>query len=144
MLNYILLSAGLSLLLYPSFIHFLNHRKHQQAVSEYSLDSFKTKQKTPTLGGVIFVLIPLLSMLVLDFASFHQTKNVLVYLTYFGYALIGFVDDVKIIIERNNKGLPAWVKFLAQVSLALVFFLLYRQNISTEVSIPFLIKSLWI
>lgn len=135
---YFIVSAVIAGCLFPFFIAFLNQKNHQQAVSEYSLESFKIKQKTPTLGGVIFVLIPLVIMLILDFKSFSSIKNILVYLTYLGYALIGFVDDLKIILEKNNKGLPASVKFTAQVVLALVFFILYRQYISTEISIPFI------
>lgn len=138
MVMYFIVSAVIAGCLFPFFIAFLNQKNHQQAVSEYSLESFKIKQKTPTLGGVIFVLIPLVVMLILDFKSFSSIKNILVYLTYFGYALIGFVDDLKIILEKNNKGLPARVKFTAQVILALVFFILYRQYISTEISIPFI------
>ena len=55
------LSFVLSLILYPLFIKFLNKKQHQQIVSEFSLDSFKAKAKTPSLGGVLFVLIPVLS-----------------------------------------------------------------------------------
>ena len=101
------LSFGLSLFLYPLFINYLNKRQHQQIVSEFSLESFKAKAKTPSLGGVLFVLIPVLSLIAIYPNSLFNTRIVLVLLVYVAYGLIGFIDDYKIILERNNKGLSA-------------------------------------
>ena len=72
------LSFVLSLILYPLFIKFLNKKQHQQIVSEFSLDSFKAKAKTPSLGGVLFVLIPVLSLIVIYPNSLLNTRIVLV------------------------------------------------------------------
>lgn len=136
-LRVFLISVGLSLMIYPSFIRFLNQRNHQQSVSEFALDSFKQKQKTPILGGVVFILVPLIAMALVAPDAYLEPKVLLVAMTYVGYGLIGFVDDVKILIEKNNKGLSASTKFLAQIVLAAVFFAIYRQNIETTVLIPF-------
>ena len=102
------LSFVLSLILYPLFIKFLNKKQHQQIVSEFSLDSFKAKAKTPSLGGVLFVLIPVLSLIVIYPNSLLNTQIVLVLLVYVAYGLIGFIDDYKIILERNNKEYRDW------------------------------------
>jgi phospho-N-acetylmuramoyl-pentapeptide-transferase len=132
------LSFGLSLLLYPIFIKYLNERQHQQIVSEYSLDSFKAKAKTPSLGGVLFVLIPVISLLVIYPSSIFNTQIVLVLLVYLAYGLLGFVDDYKIILERNNKGINARLKFLIQLVLAIIFYLIFRQELSGSITIPFM------
>ena len=79
------LSFGLSLILYPLFINFLNKKQHQQIVSEFSLDSFKAKAKTPSLGGVLFVLIPVVSLILLYPSSLLDTRIVLVLLVYLAY-----------------------------------------------------------
>jgi phospho-N-acetylmuramoyl-pentapeptide-transferase len=133
-----LLSLGLSLILYPLFINYLNKRQHQQIVSEYSLDSFKSKAKTPSLGGVLFVIIPVVSLLVIYPNSLFDTRIMLVLLVYLAYGLIGFIDDYKIILERNNKGLSARVKFFMQLVLAVIFYLIFRQELSSAISIPFI------
>lgn len=133
-----LLSLGLSLVLYPLFINYLNKRQHQQIVSEYSLDSFKAKSKTPSLGGVLFVVVPVISLLIIYPASISDTRIMLVLLVYLAYGLIGFIDDYKIIMERNNKGLSASVKFFLQLVLAVIFYLIFRQELSSAISIPFI------
>lgn len=131
------LSFGLSLFLYPLFINYLNKRQHQQIVSEFSLESFKAKAKTPSLGGVLFVLIPVFSLVVLYPKSMLDTRIVLVLLVYCAYGLIGFIDDYKIILERNNKGLSARVKFMMQLILAIIFYFIFRQELSSSIDLPF-------
>ena len=131
------LSFGLSLFLYPLFINYLNKRQHQQIVSEFSLESFKAKAKTPSLGGVLFVLIPVISLVVLIPDSLYDTRIMLVLLVYLAYGLIGFIDDYKIILERNNKGLSARVKFMMQLVLAIIFYFVFRQGLSTSIDLPF-------
>lgn len=131
------LSFGLSLFLYPLFINYLNKRQHQQIVSEFSLESFKAKAKTPSLGGVLFVLIPVISLVVLYPQSLLDTRIVLVLLVYCAYGLIGFIDDYKIILERNNKGLSARVKFMMQLILAIIFYFIFRQELSSSIDLPF-------
>jgi len=136
------LSFGLSILLYPLFIKYLNKRQHQQIVSEYSLDSFKAKAKTPSLGGVLFVLIPVISLLIIYPASIFNTQIVLVILVYLAYGLLGFADDYKIILERNNKGINARLKFLIQLVLAIIFYIIFRQELSGSIAIPFISVSI--
>lgn len=131
------LSFGLSLFLYPLFINYLNKRQHQQIVSEFSLESFKAKAKTPSLGGVLFVLIPVFSLVVLYPKSMLDTRILLVLLVYCAYGLIGFIDDYKIILERNNKGLSARVKFMMQLILAIIFYFIFRQELSSSIDLPF-------
>lgn len=129
------LNFGLAFILYPFLIRFLNHRNHQQSVSDYALESFKEKKKTPILGGTLFILLPVLSVLL--FPSLRNDSKVwMIVVAYLGYGLLGFADDVKIIIERNNKGLSASFKFLIQILLAIIFYILFKQILSTVITIP--------
>ena len=109
------LSFIVSFLLYPLFIKLLNQRQHQQIVSEYSLDSFKAKAKTPSLGGVLFVLVPVLVFMMVFPKALLKAEVLLVLLVYLAYGLIGFADDYKIILEKNNKGISARLKFFLQL-----------------------------
>lgn len=133
----IAVSMGLTWMLYPPFIRFLKRLNIKQSVSDYALDSFKTKQKTPILGGVIFILVPLVSFFIFNQESFSDHRILLLVFIYLSYGLIGFVDDIKIIIEQKNDGLSAWSKFGLQILIAVIFFYVFRQNLSTEVKIPF-------
>lgn len=129
------LSFLISFFLYPHFITVLNQRQHQQIVSEYSLDSFKAKAKTPSLGGVLFVLVPVLVFVALFPKALFKAEVILVVLVYLAYGLIGFADDYKIILEKNNKGISAKIKFLLQIVLAGIFYFFFRQYLSTSITI---------
>ncbi len=111
-----------------------------QNVSEYSLEQFKTKKKTPTMGGILFVSIPLICAIILQPNTFFDLKMSVVYITYLGYGLIGFWDDYKIVIEKNNEGLKASHKFLAQLILAVVVYLIYSSFATSLITIPFILN----
>ncbi|HAO60636.1 MAG TPA: phospho-N-acetylmuramoyl-pentapeptide-transferase [Erysipelotrichaceae bacterium] len=121
----------------PFFINYLNRKNTSQSVSEYSLKEFKEKKKTPTMGGVLFVLFPVVTMTILYPQSWLEIKSALVYLAYLAYGGIGLWDDLKIVIEKKNDGISARTKFTAQVILAVVFYLLYRQSASSVIVVPF-------
>jgi len=132
------LAFVVTFLLYPAFIAQMDRLNTHQSVSEYSLEAFKTKKKTPTMGGILFVLIPLILALILQPKTFTSLSMGVVYLTYLGYGLIGFWDDYKIVVEKNNAGLKASHKFLAQLVLAVVVYLIYSSFANNLISIPFI------
>jgi phospho-N-acetylmuramoyl-pentapeptide-transferase len=132
------ISFIVTVIVYPSFIKQMDHLNTHQSVSEYSLEQFKSKKKTPTMGGILFVLIPLIIALILQPKSFMDLKMGVVYLTYLGYGLIGFWDDYKIVVEKNNAGLKPSHKFLAQLILAIIVYLIYHSFANNSVIIPFL------
>ncbi len=120
-----------------ALIKMLNAR---QTVSEYINKRHQQKNGTPTIGGLIFILPVLISILVLILrGSIEWNHNlVIVLLVFLGYGALGFVDDLKKIIEHNNSGLSVAVKFIAQLIIAIAFYIIYKQNggISTlEVSL---------
>lgn len=119
----------------PWLIVFLKKLKYGQSISEYSLEEHKAKTGTPTMGGIAFVVIPVVLFLVFFF-DVMDANGWLLILSYVGYALIGFWDDVKIIIEKKNDGLPAGFKFLLQIILAAVFYYFYKDIASSSLLIP--------
>jgi len=127
-------------LLYPPFIAKMDRLNTHQSVSEYSLEEFKSKKKTPTMGGILFVMMPLVVALILQPLTFTSLRMGIVYLTYLGYGLIGFWDDYKIVVEKNNAGLKASHKFLAQLVLAVVVYLLYSSFATSLITIPFIVN----
>lgn len=89
------------------------------------------KSGTPTMGGLIFTLSTIFTIFVLYFMNkLKISSNLLIILfVFFGYGLIGFVDDfLKIKYQSNEKGLSRMQKFVMQVIIALLFFYIYTKN----------------
>ena len=51
------LSVVAMLVAMPRYISYLSNRDINQVTSDYALDEFKNKAKTPIMGGLLFVLI---------------------------------------------------------------------------------------
>jgi phospho-N-acetylmuramoyl-pentapeptide-transferase len=136
-----LVSLTVTWLTIPWLIVFLKKLKYGQSISEYSLEEHKAKTGTPTMGGIAFVVIPVILFLVFFF-DVMDTNGWLLIFSYVGYAMIGFWDDVKIIIEKKNDGLPAGFKFMLQIVLAAIFYYFYKDIASSSLVIPLLNWSL--
>jgi len=134
-----LISFGIVLAAMPSFIEYLKKLSFKQSVSEYALEDDKKKAGTPIMGGVLFIVVPIIVALLLSFQEFSHMDTWIVILAFAGYGLIGFVDDYLIAVKKNNDGLTPIQKFSMQLVLGAVFFLLY-QGSSTQLAIalPFM------
>lgn len=108
-------------------IPLLKKFKIGQNVSEYLSEQHKSKQGVPTMGGLIFIIPTLLTILVLLLLKKMEfTENLFIVLFVFlGYALVGFLDDFLIIKRHNNKGLTQLQKLFLQLVIALIFFYIF-------------------
>ena len=123
-----IVSLAVVLVLMPPFITYLKKLSFKQSVSEYALEDDQKKAGTPIMGGVLFILVPILVTLV-AFPSSMKDLNVWIFiLAFVGYGLIGFIDDFLIAVKKNNDGLTPKQKFTMQVVLAAAFFFLYRMH----------------
>ena len=88
------------------------------------------KNGTPTIGGLIFIIPTIVSLLLLWFrGSIEMTSNLTIVLFVFiSYALLGLADDLLKIVFKNNKGLSIMFKLLIQTIIALVFFYIFIRN----------------
>lgn len=123
----------------PWLIRFLHKIKFGQTEREEGLASHKVKNGTPTMGGIAFILVPVILYLAGSLFVPEMKLNLntgVILLAYVGYGLIGFLDDYIIVVRKNNEGLMPAVKFALQSVLAVVFFLLYRSSSATSVWIP--------
>ncbi len=131
------ISLILVLVLMPSFINFLKKLSFRQTVSEYALDDDKKKAGTPIMGGILFIVIPVLVSAIATIRSFNDLSIWIVMLAFVGYGLIGFVDDYLIAVKKNNDGLSPKQKFGLQLVLAVLFFFLYRSHADLSIALPF-------
>ncbi len=118
-----LLVAGLpafvlAVLLGRPLIDALRRASARQTAYEDAPRSHQVKTGTPTMGGILFALAPLVALLVVPSRA-TLALAVLVY----GCMAIGAVDDLASIRKRKNHGLRALPKF-ALTAVAAVAFLL--------------------
>jgi len=121
-----LLSAFLGLILIP----LLRRLKLGQRISIYLSESHKTKAGTPTMGGLIFVLSTLISLIVLFMlGKLEFSYNLLIVIFVFiAYAIVGFIDDFLSIKRNNNVGLTEMQKLILQLIIAIVFFYIFMSS----------------
>ena len=114
------LSSALVLVLMPKFIQYLKKVSIQQTESEYALEK---KTGTPIMGGLLFNLVVVVVTLVFSAGKKDLTLWMLI-LGVIGFGMIGFVDDMTIVLKRNNVGLKARTRLAIEAVLALVMILL--------------------
>ncbi|GGL44752.1 phospho-N-acetylmuramoyl-pentapeptide-transferase [Sporolactobacillus putidus] len=132
------ISFLITLVFAPFFIPILRKMHFGQYIREEGPKSHMKKAGTPTMGGVIF-LIGLMGGLLVMALKYHmatQETYMLLFVTV-GFGLIGFVDDFIKIVMKRNMGLTSKQKMLAQIIIAVVFWLIVaRLDYSTYLSFP--------
>jgi len=111
-------------------VKWLKREKLGQNVSKTLGERHQSKQGTPTMGGIMFIIpIVLLTIVLILMGKMHFSANLFIVLFVFvAYAILGYVDDYIIVRKRNNKGLSIFVKLFAQLVIALVFFYIYLSS----------------
>lgn len=101
-----------------------------QSVSHLINARHLKKDGTPTIGGLIFIIPTILIMLLLYFRkSVDLTHNLIILMFVFlSYGLLGFIDDFLKVRYHNNKGLPTLVKLALQTVIAIVFYIIFKNN----------------
>lgn len=125
----------------PKVIPFLHKMKFGQVEREEGLESHKSKNGTPTMGGIVFVIAAILGAFIVNFNNSLDPELILVTIVLVGYSAIGFVDDALIIVKHSNKGLPPLAKLLAQIALAIIcyfFAMNFIPDFTSVITIPLL------
>lgn len=127
--------------LVPVLIPTLKRMKFGQSIREEGPESHMKKNGTPTMGGLTFLISAIVTTLIASF--FVDTASPLLLLVFvtLGFGLIGFIDDYIIVVKKNNQGLTSKQKFLAQIVIAVVFFIVAKGmnafDFSTSINLPF-------
>ena len=125
----------------PKVIPFLHKMKFGQVEREEGLESHKSKNGTPTMGGIVFVIAAILGAFIVNFNNLLDPELILATIVLVGYSVIGFVDDALIIVKHSNKGLPPLAKLLAQIALAIIcyfFAMNFIPDFTSVITIPLL------
>ena len=121
----------------PRLIIYLKKVSFNQTVSEYALRQYKDKSSTPIMGGIMFIIVPVIITILATDHILENTGMLIILLTFIGYGLIGFTDDWLIAVKKNNDGLLPGQKFLMQLALAIVVYVLYASHAELTVSLLF-------
>jgi len=111
-------ALGVGLIFGPVIIPILRRLKFGQTIRTDGPQGHLKKAGTPTMGGVIFLLGFVVSVLLWGESS---PALFLVLAIVLLYGLIGFVDDLIIILLKRSLGLTARQKLLGQFVLAFLF-----------------------
>lgn len=133
-----ILNLSLVFLIMPKFIEYLKKLSFKQSISEYALEDDKKKAGTPIMGGILFIIFPILTTLLIKPSIFKDLETIIVMIAFLGYGIIGFIDDYIISVKKNNDGLSPKMKLIMQFVLAALFFFIYRN--SADLSIKFFLS----
>ena len=119
----------------------LRQLKAGQSIREDGPTWHMSKQGTPTMGGLMFILGIAVAVVAAGWQDFqHGLHNhIVVFLFALVFGTIGFIDDFQKLRHHANEGLTAPQKFLLQLAAAIVFTLLLRKvgYLSPDLYIPF-------
>ena len=132
-----LISAAVGKILIPA----LRALKAGQSIKEIGPNWHMTKQGTPTMGGIMFIVAVLAAVLIFTWKDMMAGDFSALFATVFAilYGVIGFIDDYAKIRKKENTGLTAGWKFLLQLAVAIAFLALLRYSgfLSPNLYIPF-------
>lgn len=131
----------LTAILVPLFIPLLKRMKFGQSIREEGPKSHMVKSGTPTMGGLTFLISTILLSAIACFFVEDNGPLILLILVTVGFGLIGFVDDYIIVVKKNNQGLTSKQKFLFQIIIAILFYVVSNVlgllSLNNEINIPF-------
>ena len=119
----------------------LRRLKAGQSIKDIGPTWHMSKQGTPTMGGLIFILGITAAIVLLGWRDFAAGRFgggfVLLFALVFG--VIGFIDDYFKVKKHENTGLTAPQKFLLQLAAAVLFTVLMRSHhyLSNVLYVPF-------
>ena len=131
----------ITLLIGKPFIAYLKKLKYGQEIRKEGPQSHLKKAGTPTMGGILFTLsfVIMLTICLLTTKEADLVKVLFIGFSSLYYGYLGYTDDIQKVIKKDNLGLTAKQKFLAQVvfSVLMILFSRFVLKIDTNVHLPF-------
>lgn len=104
----------------------LHKFKFGQEVRKDGPQSHLTKQGTPTMGGIVFLI-----SLAITMPLFLDSKTMFALIIMIGFGAVGLIDDYLKIKGKNTKGLHPKLKLILQILLAFIFMVV-SENVFME------------
>ena len=124
-ISLLLVAFFLTVLMLPRLIKYLHVLKFGQAIREEGPQSHMHKKGTPTMGGISFIISIVISLVI---AVFLDSKNMQYYFlfiyTTISFSIIGYIDDMLIVVKKKNDGLAPRKKLMLQILFSVIFYIL--------------------
>ncbi len=141
----LIISFVLTVLAERILIPILKSMKLEQKILEIGPRWHKSKDGTPTMGGLGFIIASIVTFLAVGVFAALRYDNINAYgliITFIFAVLcggIGIFDDYAKIAKKQNEGLSAGQKYLLQliVSALYLFFMVWKGGLTTILKIPF-------
>ena len=124
-ISLLLVAYFLTVLMLPRLIKYLHVLKFGQAIREEGPQSHMHKKGTPTMGGISFIIAIVISLIV---AMLLDSSNIQYYIlfiyTTISFSIIGYIDDMLIVVKKKNDGLAPRKKLMLQILFSVIFYIL--------------------
>ena len=124
-ISLLLVAFLLTVVMLPKLIKYLHYLKFGQEIRQEGPQSHIHKKGTPTMGGISFILAIVVALII---AMFFNSENIKYYLLFIyttvSFAIIGYIDDMLIVVKKKNDGLSPRKKLLLQIVFSLIFYIL--------------------
>ena len=123
-----LISLAVTLLVGKFLIPMLRALKAGQSIKEIGPTWHQSKQGTPTMGGIMFIVGILAAVVISGWQNMLSGDFTHLYIFLFAlvFGIIGFIDDYQKVVHHRNTGLTAPQKFVLQLAAAIAFLCLMR------------------
>ena len=124
-ISLLLVAFFLTVLMRPRLIKYLHVLKFGQAIREEGPQSHMHKKGTPTMGGISFIVSIVISLIV---AMILDSSNIQYYILFIytttSFSVIGYIDDMLIVVKKKNDGLAPRKKLMLQILFSVIFYIL--------------------
>lgn len=118
-------------------IRFLTEKQLGQYIRGEGPEHHKVKKGTPTMGGILILIAAIAATLL--WGNLTNGYTWLCVSVFAAYGMIGFVDDYKKQIKKDNAGLKGRYKLLFQFTFAGLagYFMITKLGFDTQLYVPF-------
>ncbi|MCC8122521.1 MAG: phospho-N-acetylmuramoyl-pentapeptide-transferase [Oscillospiraceae bacterium] len=134
-------------------IPILRRMKAGQSIKEIGPTWHMSKQGTPTMGGLIFIIAAAAALAVVITVGTGwkgmwegSRGGLFVFLFALVFGIVGYLDDYIKVKKKENTGLTAGWKFLLQLAVAILFTVLMRYEgyLHNDLYVPFVNVTLFL
>lgn len=126
-LSLLVVSFLVTVLMLPKLIKYLHYLKFGQAIREEGPQSHMHKKGTPTMGGISFIVATVLALIIAMFIDSSNIKYYFLFIyTTISFSIIGYIDDMLIVVKKKNDGLAPRKKLMLQILFSIIFYVLVK------------------
>lgn len=124
-ISLLMVAYFLTVLMLPRLIKYLHELKFGQAIREEGPQSHMHKKGTPTMGGISFIISIVISLVIAMFLDSENMKYYFLFIyTTISFSIIGYIDDMLIVVKKKNDGLAPRKKLMLQILFSVIFYML--------------------